>query len=1158
MAEQTRHNEPSFPVLNFVAKGFSSITRPFVDLGGAIIHTVIPEESNENENAFDEAAVAAALDDKLSLEGTLYHRKGKSTGRTPWKKRLVILDFERGGSLSVFKLPKKQPSRAMKPMYTKIHRSLSASGGALLRGDANGDLILHLPCEMRWRVKDVNDAASFLVEVSTHDRKLLTDLGINTGDMDSGVDSYDEDQSDDGDRSDDGDHPDYISHLSSPMTTTQQSLVMDFETAMKKKKPVRFYFNCPRKENEKTLWLRAFSKLDRLSDETRRKYHFAAAIGHITNGRSRIRTDANAQFLRETRQLEMGTMNAMKDVPAMGLHDDLELLSRRTADTEAGANREFRVSPTYCYPHTWMTRDELKEECNLPSTTFHDLTVDSQRGQEIGTLRVEVLSCLGLPRLDRASETDAVVYLVCGAHAFATDVIPDTKNPIWLRKTRRACIFPLHHGYARLYTGVFDDDGKERDALAGRVAIDLARLRPGSEYDVMLPLRLSTHVYSRQPRGVIRLRFQLDWKSERAALLSYIPKKLQFRHFQPQHHTTIACTNATSFRNVALTVHGADLPGKFSFNHMKAVIREMNFTRKMMTLIVRMTIINTITWVNPAMSAFVFFSWMHCIYLNAFSLVPAYFMSFLLLQMFRNYAMYAIDGPASREFLPPTWEEMFLAMFWPAGKNAIEPMTMTAVVPGTLPESSGSHAAIPKSFQTKTHKPLGKGLLRALGFLESQEELDGMTPDERHLEFPFARGSDYPKLLIKDSVVKVSKKDKSKVKNPKESTNASHPDSRKRSGMNVGSGRGRESKNKVETSSDMSNLETDDDFRAFDDEASHYNDEADHAPIFDEDDMPASLRDQKTEIASELAPHLIIPEQDIDLNGPSSGTKLSDDMAEIKEQMHKFTCHLFNDKTHCIKQSNAVYFGAVTKQGKRRKNVDHDLQRLLQIGQYSHANPIVGRIGQYLEPLVGGAQAWLCGGRAGFNIYTWRDPFLSFWFSLLGMVIVAILFVFPWRLFLFVVGLIVVGPQNLILRWIKERREKNNPHPIKAHAESHDDVSELKHPEDIPLFAGHPLPNQPAIPIDHMPLNSREVHHVVVPYNQLMYQRFYDWPPEPAYAQVKKKSPEPQPKSKNPNKVKSYRHTETGASVLNSSRSFDPDKYSPAMAIRKQSSKKQV
>jgi hypothetical protein len=33
--------------------------------------------------------------------------------------------------------------------------------------------------------------------------------------------------------------------------------------------------------------------------------------------------------------------------------------------------------------------------------------------------------------------------------------------------------------------------------------------------------------------------------------------------------------------------------------------------------------------------------------------------------------------------------------------------------------------------------------------------------------------------------------------------------------------------------------------------------------------------------------------------------------------------------------------------------------------------------------------------------------------------------------------------------------------------------------------------------------DAREVQHVVVPYGPLMYQRFYDWPPEPQYAQVR-------------------------------------------------------
>ncbi len=159
----------------------------------------------------------------------------------------------------------------------------------------------------------------------------------------------------------------------------------------------------------------------------------------------------------------------------------------------------------------------------LQSETFHDLRVNNCKQKEIGSLRIEVLQCLGLPKLDRTSDTDAMVYLVCGSYYFAADVIPNRMNPIWLQKCRCTCEFPIFHGYARLYVCVFDDDGRMEKDFAERVVIDLARLRPRRTYEVTLPLRLSTHVYSWQKRVAICVRFTLNWKTERDPAIIYPP-----------------------------------------------------------------------------------------------------------------------------------------------------------------------------------------------------------------------------------------------------------------------------------------------------------------------------------------------------------------------------------------------------------------------------------------------------------------------------------------------------------------------------------------------------------------------------------------------------------------------------------------------------------
>lgn len=262
--------------------------------------------------------------------------------------------------------------------------------------------------------------------------------------------------------------------------------------------------------------------------------------------------------------------------------------------------------------------------------------------------------------------------------------------------------------------------------------------------------------------------------------------------------------------------------------------------------------------------------------------------------------------------------------------------------------------------------------------------------------------------------------------------------------------------------------------------------------------------------AEKIDPALVFPEQNIDIQGQSKkGKKLTDDLAEIKDKMHELTWHLFDDHTYVIKNSSAVFFGEAKKPEKWRKSdPSKQIDKYLHMGQYSHSNPFVARVGMYVEPIIGSTYSLLCLFRASFNVVTWRDPILTFWLSLSCGIISFILFFFPWRIFLLVVGIVVVGPQNWAIRILREQGHLP-PAPEYASKRRDDstDIAEMfvDVPVGKPVFTkeSRKTGNDPRRPTD-LTVDPREIHHVVVPYGPLVHQRCNDWPPEPEYAQVKR------------------------------------------------------
>ena len=243
----------------------------------------------------------------------------------------------------------------------------------------------------------------------------------------------------------------------------------------------------------------------------------------------------------------------------------------RNSDKD-GSNDVFKIRPSDIYPSEFkMNESDLYHDMHRKSETF--VKVDSRSMErQIGTLKVEVLSCMGLPKFDRFSKPNAMAYLVCGDTAFATDYITSSLSPMWPARSKRAVGFPLFHAFARLYLGVFNATDKDVDDYAGRAVINVASLRHGVQYDVNLPLKVSTMVYDQRPRGAIRVRFQLQWTDERSAVLSYLPWKkndLPWINDPQEDLVSIPCANSKTLRNVACEyVYTRCLPldGSVSFN----------------------------------------------------------------------------------------------------------------------------------------------------------------------------------------------------------------------------------------------------------------------------------------------------------------------------------------------------------------------------------------------------------------------------------------------------------------------------------------------------------------------------------------------------------------------------------------------------------------
>ena len=325
---------------------------------------------------------------------------------------------------------------------------------------SNSELCLDIPGHLPWIVIDIeNDSTAFMVEIATsgldtyeyfnvgasfdgdnedddgNDHPEEEEQGIKMAstesldsDEDGLFDCWGGDSDDDEEEADDNAHDEEDDNEGNDEDDLKRRDRVQFDltrAADANKSYIRYKFRVPSSnDNEKAMWIAAFKRVGRLSDESKKRKKLFGATTAVVN----LTTSAGH------RNSRMRSGNSS----SLGIADD---------DAEESKDKEYRVRPTYAYQHRWMTTSELTVEMNASSAVIHDtrLSPTVATSREIGVLKVEVLQCLGLPKL-KGKDPNAVVYLVCGSYAFTTDVITQCQNPMWLRNMRRACALPIYHG----------------------------------------------------------------------------------------------------------------------------------------------------------------------------------------------------------------------------------------------------------------------------------------------------------------------------------------------------------------------------------------------------------------------------------------------------------------------------------------------------------------------------------------------------------------------------------------------------------------------------------------------------------------------------------------------------------------------------------------
>uniref|UniRef100_A0A7S0C0Z0 Uncharacterized protein n=1 Tax=Proboscia inermis TaxID=420281 RepID=A0A7S0C0Z0_9STRA len=253
---------------------------------------------------------------------------------------------------------------------------------------------------------------------------------------------------------------------------------------------------------------------------------------------------------------------------------------------------------------------------------------------------------------------------------------------------------------------------------------------------------------------------------------------------------------------------------------------------------------------------------------------------------------------------------------------------------------------------------------------------------------------------------------------------------------------------------------------------------------------------------------------------------LKEDIEEIHDKVQRHTLRMFDDRIYVCRSIEDDIGTAIPQSTNTASPSEHSvrsgahnnayIQKIKRVAatkvtkslRMKSKMSINNTISFFFGPLISVLEIFLAMLRSCYNLFAWKDPYLSFWFVLVLVLFRVISEFFPWQIFFGLLGAYLIGPQNYFLRLWRENKSKNVSEgpSAKLKLTTQKVTNYLAGIKSERSFQGHHRypDRQPSTETrnnkDHI------THEVFVPYSVLRRNRFFDWPPEPTASSVRIKS----------------------------------------------------